>query len=151
VRHVLVLAACALALLAAAVPDSELESRIRARLENSKISSNGFQVRVKNGTAILTGKAEVMQHKGVATRLAKAAGAVKVDNRIQVSEAARARASATLARAREQAKIAKRTQPRSEPRSAPRSQAASASVAAAPAAPPPATAPPPVRRAVVKH
>ena len=56
----LLLIACAVALMAAAVPDVEIEANIRARLAKSKISSNGFQVRVRNGTAILTGKAAVI-------------------------------------------------------------------------------------------
>jgi hypothetical protein len=41
----------------------------------------------------------VVQHKGTATRLAKSGGARAVVNQIQVSEAARAKASKNLKRA----------------------------------------------------
>jgi hypothetical protein len=132
------------ALAAAALPDAQIESDIRARLAKSKISTNHFQVKVRNGVAVLTGKTEVPQHKGVATRLAKAGGAVKVDNRIEISEAARAQAAERLARAREKQKVNTRTLPRSEPRAA--HLAEEPSVGA-----PPLPATPPVRRAVVRH
>jgi hypothetical protein len=42
----------------------------------------------------------VIQHKGVATRLAKTGGALAVQNHIVISEEARAKAAAKLARAR---------------------------------------------------
>lgn len=144
VRLVLVLVACVISLLRAAVPDAEIEASIRARLAKSKISADGFQVRVRNGVATLTGKTEVMQHKGVATRLAKAGGAARVENRIEIPESARAKASANLTLARQNSKTAKRTEPRSGPRSEPR-------VGSPPGPSPVTPAPPPVRRAVVKH
>jgi len=69
--------------------DTELERAIRAKLASSKIASDKFQVHVQGGVATLEGKTEVIQHKGVATRLAKSAGAVAVKNQIQISDAAR--------------------------------------------------------------
>jgi hypothetical protein len=85
----------------AAKPDSVIEAAIRARFERSRIGANKFQVRVQNGVATLTGKTDVVQHKGVATRLAKLGGAVQVRNQITVSERARAQAAARLAEAQE--------------------------------------------------
>jgi hypothetical protein len=87
---------------ASASTDAAVERAIQARFARSKISTNGFTVRVQAGVAILEGKTGVIQHKGTATRLAKRAGAKRVDNRIQISEAARQRAVANLARARNQ-------------------------------------------------
>ena len=116
--------------LSAAAPDADIERDIRARLAKSKISSNGFEVRVRNGTATLTGRTEVIQHKGVATRLAKASGASKVDNRIEISAAARSKASTHLSRVRQ-------TPSTKAPASKPEQKEE--------------LAPPPVRRAVVKH
>ncbi len=72
--------------------DAQLEDAIRARFARSKIAVNGFTVRVRSGVAILEGKTDVAQHKGVATRLARLAGARRVENRIQVSERAREKA-----------------------------------------------------------
>jgi len=72
--------------------DVQLEAAIRARFARSKIAVNGFTVRVRDGVAILEGKTDVAQHKGVATRLARLAGARRVENRIQVSERAREKA-----------------------------------------------------------
>ena len=77
--------------------DVELEKNIRARFARSKISTNNFQVRVQGGVATITGRTGVLQHKGTATRLARNAGAVKVINQVEVSEAAKQRASANLA------------------------------------------------------
>lgn len=93
--------------------DAQLEKAIQERFARSKISRNHFQVRVQGGTATLTGKTDVLQHKGVATRLAKAAGARKVLNHIEVSDAARQKATANLAQGRRRAQV-KRGEPRSE-------------------------------------
>lgn len=85
----------------AAASDAQIERNIRARLARSKISqTNHFTVTVKDGVATLEGKTNVIQHKGVATRLAKAGGAIAVENHIQISEEARARAAARLAAGR---------------------------------------------------
>ena len=72
--------------------DAALQAAIRARFARSKIAVNGFTVRVRDGVAILEGKTDVAQHKGVATRLARLAGARRVENRIRVSERAREKA-----------------------------------------------------------
>ncbi|HUA22086.1 MAG TPA: BON domain-containing protein [Bryobacteraceae bacterium] len=69
--------------------DAEVEATIKAKLEKSKIGKDGFQVHVKDGIATWTGTTAVMQHKGAATRMAKAAGAIHVVNNIKVSESAR--------------------------------------------------------------
>ena len=73
--------------------DIDLERAIRARFAKSKIDVNKFEVRVRNGVAILEGSTDVAQHKGVATRLARRAGARRVDNKIQISERAKQKAS----------------------------------------------------------
>ena len=49
---------------------------------------------VQNGVATIEGKTNVVQHKGVATRLAKTGGALAVKNNIQISEAAKEKAAA---------------------------------------------------------
>jgi osmotically-inducible protein OsmY len=80
----------------ASLSDAQIERDLKARLGRSKLASNHFQVRVQGGVAIIDGKTEVIQHKGIATRMARAAGARSVTNRIEVSEAAKARATARL-------------------------------------------------------
>ncbi len=92
--------------------DSQIETAIRARFAQSKIASHHFKVHVQGGVATLEGQTDVMQHKGVATRLAKSAGAVRVVNRIEIGEVARLRAAANLAKGRRRAQI-KRSEPRS--------------------------------------
>jgi osmotically-inducible protein OsmY len=82
------------------VPDAQVERAIRAKFAKSKINAEHFTVSVQNGVATIEGKTNVIQHKGVATRLAKTGGAVTVENHIQVSEAARAKAAAKLAQVR---------------------------------------------------
>jgi hypothetical protein len=82
------------------MPDSQVERAIRAKFAKSKINAEHFTVSVQNGVATIDGKTSVIQHKGVATRLAKTGGAVAVQNRIVISEEARARAAAKLARVR---------------------------------------------------
>lgn len=59
-----------------------------------------FTVSVQGGVATLEGKTNVIQHKGVATRLARLGGAVAVENHIQISEEAKAKAAARLAQYR---------------------------------------------------
>jgi osmotically-inducible protein OsmY len=82
------------------VPDAQVERIIRAKFAKSKINSEHFTVSVQNGVATIEGKTNVIQHKGVATRLAKTGGALAVQNHIQVSEAAKAKAAARLAQGR---------------------------------------------------
>jgi len=81
--------------------DAQIERNIRARLAKSKMAATEhFTVTVQNGVAILEGKTNVIQHKGVATRLAKLGGALAVQNHIQISEEAKAKAAARLAKYR---------------------------------------------------
>ena len=83
--------------------DAQIERNIRAKLARSKISATEhFTVTVHDGIAVLEGKTQVIQHKGVATRLAKTGGAIAVQNHIQISDEARARAAARLAKYRGQ-------------------------------------------------
>jgi hypothetical protein len=82
------------------IPDAQVERIIRAKFAKSKINSEHFTVSVQNGVATIEGKTNVIQHKGVATRLAKTGGALAVQNHIQVSEAAKANAAAKLAQVR---------------------------------------------------
>lgn len=84
----------------AGVSDAHIEQQIRARFAKSKIAKNQFQVRVQGGTATLSGSTDIVQHKATATRLAKLGGARAVLNQIQISEAARHKASEGLERAR---------------------------------------------------
>lgn len=85
--------------------DAELEKAIRARFAASKIGADKFEVHVQGGRATLTGNTGVLQHKGTATRLAHAAGAKDVENKIEPSEAAKAKAGANLAKGRRRAQI----------------------------------------------
>src|SRR5581483_5026361 len=80
--------------------DTQLEAAIRARLAKSKVNEDHFQVHVQSGVAILEGHTDVIQHKGVATRLAKASGALAVENRIQISDSAREKAAKNLEKGR---------------------------------------------------
>jgi hypothetical protein len=80
----------------AAGNDAAIERAIRARFARSKIAADKFEVRVQGGVATITGRTDVVQRKGVATRLAKLGGARRVDNQVQISEAARQRAAANL-------------------------------------------------------
>lgn len=102
---------------AAPPADVAIENAIKAKLARSKIGANGFKVRVQNGVAYWEGRTDVIQHKGAATRMAKTAGARRVVNNIQISEAGRAKAKAHLERGRRRAKV-KHGEERSEPRSA---------------------------------
>ena len=81
--------------------DAQIERNIRAKFAKSKIASKEhFTVKVQNGVATLDGKTNVIQHKGTATRMAKLGGAVAVQNNIQISDEAKARAAARLAKYR---------------------------------------------------
>jgi len=97
----------------AASADAQIESAIRAKFAKSKIGVEKFQVHVQGGVATIEGKTDVIQHKGVATRLAKSGGAAAVANHIQISEAAREKAAQNLETGRRRAQI-KRGEPRSE-------------------------------------
>ena len=93
--------------------DAQLEAAIRAKFAKSKINADKFTVRVQGGVATIDGKTDVMQHKGVATRMSKTAGAVAVNNRVQISEAARQKAAGNLEQGRRRVQV-KRGDARSE-------------------------------------
>ena len=81
---------------AATKTDAAIEQDLKDRLAKSKLAADKFGVSVKGGVATLSGKTEVVQHKGTATRMAKSAGATSVVNNIEVSDAGKAKAAATL-------------------------------------------------------
>jgi len=93
--------------------DAQIEKAIRERFADSKIAEDKFEVHVQGGRATITGKTNVLQHKGVATRLARAQGAMEVINNIEPSEEARQKAAANLTKGRRRAQI-KRGHARSE-------------------------------------
>ncbi len=94
--------------------DKAIEAAIRAKLAKSKIGKDGFKVRVQGGVAYWEGSTDVVQHKGSATRMAKAAGALKVVNNIQISDEAKEKAAGNLEQGRRRAQV-KRGDPRSQP------------------------------------
>jgi len=79
--------------------DAEIEASMRIQLAKSKIGKDGFRFHVQRGVVTWEGTTNVMQHKGSATRMAKAAGATRVINNIQVSAAAKAKANSNLKKA----------------------------------------------------
>jgi osmotically-inducible protein OsmY len=76
--------------------DSQISTVIRTKLAKSKIGADGFKFRVEKGVVTWEGHTEVPQHKGAATRMARAAGAAQVINNIEVGAAGKAKASAQL-------------------------------------------------------
>ncbi len=76
--------------------DSQIDATIRTKLAKSKIGKDGFHFHVQRGVVTWEGKTNVIQHKGSATRMAKAAGATQVINNIQISDSARSKATANL-------------------------------------------------------
>ena len=90
---------------ASAQEDKAVEAAIRAKLEKSKIGKDGFTVRVQGGVAFWEGQTDVVQHKGAATRMAKAAGAHQVVNNIKISDPAKAKAGENLAQGRRRAQV----------------------------------------------
>jgi len=94
--------------------DAAIEAAIRAKFAKSKINADKFQVHVQGGIATIEGRTDVVQHKGVATRLAKGGGALAVNNHIQASDAAKKKAAANLEEGRRRAQV-KRGDPRSDP------------------------------------
>jgi BON domain-containing protein len=96
--------------------DAQIEAAIRARLAKSpKLGPERFQVHVQGGVATIEGKTDVVQHKGTATRMAKSAGALAVNNHIQISDAAKEKAAANLETGRRRAQV-KRSDTRSDSR-----------------------------------
>ena len=88
-----------------AASDAGIEKAIRAKFAASKINADKFTVHVPGGVATLEGHSDVVQHKGTATRLAKNAGAIKVVNKIQLSQAAKDKASQNLQKGLRRAQI----------------------------------------------
>jgi hypothetical protein len=93
--------------------DAQLDAAIRAKFAKSKINEDKFTVRVQGGIATIDGKTDVLQHKGVATRMCKTAGAAAVNNRVVVSDAAKKKAAGNLEEGRRRAQV-KRGDTRSE-------------------------------------
>jgi hypothetical protein len=89
---------------APALTDAQLEAAIRAKFAGSK-SSGKFTVKVQGGVATIEGKTDVAQHKGAATRMAKTAGAVAVNNKVQVSDAGKKKAAGNLEEGRRRAQV----------------------------------------------
>jgi hypothetical protein len=87
------------------VADASLENAIRQRFARSKCAEDKFTVRVQGGVATIEGKTNVVQRKAAATRMAKTAGARQVINKVEVSEAARQKASTSLATGRRRAQV----------------------------------------------
>jgi hypothetical protein len=104
-----------------ATSDARLEAAIRAKFARSKIDADKFQVHVQGGVATIEGRTDVMQHKGVATRLAKTGGAAAVNNHIQISDAAKEKAAANLEKGRRRVQI-KRGDARSDSSRPPQSR-----------------------------
>lgn len=84
---------------AVAHTDSQIDATIRMKLAKSKIGKDGFHFHVQHGVVTWEGSTNVVQHKGSATRMAKAAGATQVINNIQISDSAKAKAASNLKRA----------------------------------------------------
>lgn len=84
---------------AVAPSDSQIEATLRMKLAKSKIGKDGFRFHVQRGVVTWEGTTNIVQHKGSATRMARAAGAVQVVNNIQVSATGKAKATASLKRA----------------------------------------------------
>jgi BON domain len=97
------------------LPDGQLEAVIRAKFAKSKIAADKFTVHVQGGVATIEGRTDVVQHKGTATRMARTAGALAVNNHVQVSEAARQKAAGNLEEGRRRVQV-KRGDARSDPR-----------------------------------
>lgn len=93
--------------------DAVIEATIRAKFARSKINAEKFTVHVQGGVATIEGKTNVIQHKGTATRMAKTAGAVAVNNHVEISDAAKQKAAGNLDQGRRRAQV-KRGDPRSE-------------------------------------
>ena len=85
--------------------DVQLEAVIRAKFAKSKISTDKFTVRVQGGVATIDGKTDVLQHKGTATRMCKTAGAVAVNNRVEISDAAKQKAAGNLEAGRRRVQV----------------------------------------------
>lgn len=90
--------------------DAAIERSIHTRMAKSKIAADKFQFKVQGGVVTIEGKTNVIQRKGAATRMARAAGATQVVNKIVISEEARLKAAANLAKRGDQPGVVKRAQ-----------------------------------------
>jgi BON domain len=91
--------------------DAQIDAAIRLKLAKSKIGPDKFRFKVQGGVVTIEGKTDIIQHKGAATRMAHTAGAIGVNNHIEISDAAKQKASDNLAKGRRRAQIV-----RGEPR-----------------------------------
>ncbi len=82
--RILLLCFVVLSLSAASNEDAAIASRLKAKMARSRLKSDGLNYRVQDGTVEWTGTVKIPQRKGAATRMAKAAGAKRVSNRIMV-------------------------------------------------------------------
>jgi len=96
----------------ARLTDAQIDAGIRMKMAKSKIGPDKFRFKVQGGVVTIEGKTDVIQHKGAATRMAHTAGAIGVNNHIEISDAAKEKASDNLAKGRRRAQIV-----RGEPRS----------------------------------
>ena len=80
----------------APLSDAAIEQNFQKRISKSKLNAEHFSISVRQGMATLEGRTNVLQHKGVATRLARNAGATSVRNNIQVSPEAKMKAAGNL-------------------------------------------------------
>ena len=80
----------------APLSDAVIEQNFRQRISRSKLNVEHFSISVRQGIATLEGRTNVLQHKGVATRLARNAGATGIRNNIQVSPEAKMKAVGNL-------------------------------------------------------
>ncbi len=94
----------------AQLTDAAIEQSIHTRLARSKIAVEKFQFKVQGGVVTIEGTTSVIQRKGAATRMARAAGAAQVVNKIVISEEARQKAAANLAKRGDQPGSVKRAQ-----------------------------------------
>ena len=85
--------------------DAQIEQDLRARISRSKLATRKFQFRVQGGVATIDGRTDIIQHKGIMTRMAKSAGARAVVNRIEISEAAKRNAADRLESGRRRASV----------------------------------------------
>src|SRR5580658_10115073 len=108
--------------------DVQIEAAIRLKLAKSKIGPDKFHFKVQGGVATIEGNTNVVQHKGAATRMAKTAGAVAVNNHIQISDAAKEKAAENLATGRRRVQV-KRGDARSDSTAAPQTGAAASAAA----------------------
>lgn len=83
----------------AVVGDTQIESQIRTKLAKSKIGKDGFRFKVAHGVVTWEGTTAVPQHKGSATRMAKAAGAKEVVNNIKVTGSGKSESAAPVKKA----------------------------------------------------